>query len=144
MRDIDIVNDIKTREAKISNLQDEISALKKVAEIYGLSYTSTASLKEETRVLENPETFPKTTGANIPIPIKQKFGTSKWHKPIGDAAEEILQKETNGLHIDTIHSKLAEQGITPTRNSLDAALRKDPKKRFGLVRVRTYGLLKTP
>ncbi len=121
MQGIDILKDIEIREIQISALQEEISALKKVAEIYGLGG--------------------QTTKENNVISLKRGFGESKFAKPVGDAAEEVLKLEPNGLHLDEILSRIAEMGITPKRGSLDSALRNDGKKqRFKLLGMRMWTL----
>jgi hypothetical protein len=119
MRDIDIIKDIESRELQISKLQEEISALKKVAEIYGLNGHSVK---------------PEVASA------KKPFGGSKFAMPVGDASAKVLENEKDGLHLDTILAKIAELGATPTRTSLDSALRNDGKGRFQLLGNRIWKL----
>ena len=122
MRDIDIISDIQTREAQISKLQEEISALKKVAEIYGLNGNT-----------------PKTP----PAPEKKGFGESKFPIPIGDASAQVLENEPSGLHLDVILERIGRLGVTPTRTSLDSALREGKRKgRFKLLGNRVWTLMK--
>ncbi|HEY8560209.1 MAG TPA: hypothetical protein VIL74_07520 [Pyrinomonadaceae bacterium] len=119
MRDIDIIKDIEARELQVTKLQEEISALRKVAEIYGLGERST--------VLINPA-------------AKKPFGGTKFPIAVGDACAKLLANEKKGLHLDTILAKIAEQGVTPTRSSLDSALRNDGKRRFLLLGNRVWKL----
>jgi hypothetical protein len=121
MRDIDIISDIELRELQISKLQEEISALKKVAEIYGLNGNS-----------DKPNDVPKKKG----------FGESKFAMSVGDASAKVLENEKDGLHLDKILEKISELGVTPTRTSLDSALRNDGKKmRFKLLGKRIWTLV---
>jgi hypothetical protein len=126
--DIDILSEIKKRQEKIAKLEGEISAMKTVAEMFGL-ISGTIS------------TNGAGNGNGQSATAVHKVGTPKWHKTIGDAAEDILRElNTPGLTLSELHQRLAEESITPTLDSLDAALRKDTKQRFRLVGVRTYGL----
>lgn len=141
MPEIDIIRGIKERETKILKLQEEIDTLRKVAEMYGLNENLGDSFIEE-EPSPNKHVDPLTIPENTSHIQKPKFGASKFHKSIGDAVAEMLEDEQNGLHLDEILRRLQEDKITPTKNSLDAALRKDSKTRFKLVGVRTYGLAK--
>lgn len=122
MRDIDIVSDIASREAQIIKLQDEISVLKKVAEIYGLNGSATKPTKTSQ---------------------KKGFGESKFPMSIGDASVKVLENEPDGLHLDTILERIGHLGVTPTRTSLDSALRDGrDKMRFELLGKRIWTLPK--
>jgi hypothetical protein len=141
MRDIDIINDIKTRESQITQIQEEITALKRVAEIYGLNSNSVVQSDIKNQNSEDTSILSKPKETNNQV--KRGFGASKWSRSIADAVEDILRNEENGLHLDEISKRLANEGMTPTMGSLDSALRQDGKKhRFKLVSPRTYGLVK--
>lgn len=139
MPNIDIIKDIAERETQISKLQDEVAALRKVAEIYGLRNGSAITVVEKERNLNNFTPTMQATEANG-SDQKKPFGGSKFAIPVGDASAKVLENEKNGMHLDKILEKIAELGATPTRTSLDAALRKDSKKRFKLLGKRIWTL----
>lgn len=124
MRDVDILSDIKTREEEITRLQDEISALKKVAEIYGLNGHSSEPIKMITPTPTPPTTAPTIPTLTLPPTTERKgFGESKFPMSIIDAAVQVLQNEPDGLHLDVILERIGQLGVAPTRTSLDSALR---------------------
>ena len=134
MRDIDLISDIELRELQISRMQEEISALKKVAEIYGLNRRSAT-----------PKPLPLSEQLDSPkiVAEKKAFGESKFPLSIGDASEQVLKDESDGLHLDAILERIARLGVTPTRTSLDSALRDGKNKgRFELLGKRIWALPK--
>lgn len=125
MQDIDIISDIEFREAEISKLQEEISALKRVAEIYGI-YVLNGTVTPPTKA-----------------PKKKGFGESKFPMSISDASEKVLDNEPDGLHLDIIFERIKRLGVTPARTSLDSALRDGrDKSRFVLLGKRIWALPK--
>lgn len=139
MRDIDILSDIRNREEQISSLQEEISALKKVAEIYGLNGSVSESVHTSSTP---PPTLPPVTLPTM-TPTKKGFGESKFPVPISDASAQVLENESNGLHLDTILERIGRLGVTPSRTSLDSALRDGRSKgRFVLLGKRIWALAK--
>ncbi len=139
MRDIDILSDIKSREEQIARLQEEVSAMKTVAAIYGLNGSAPKPI--DTPNL-SPIALPTITLPTVVSP-KKGFGESKFPIPIGDASAQVLENETNGLHLDTILERIAQLGVTPSRTSLDSALRDGKNKgRFALLGKRIWILSK--
>jgi hypothetical protein len=131
----ELLEKIAEKEDEITKLQEDITALKRAAEILGLQkgHSSIPLSKPEHKTSGTPkQNNGNASGAN------SKFGP-KWTKSIGDASEEIL-REAGPLHIEELHQRLHAQCILPTLGSLDSALRKDGKERFKLYGKRVYGL----
>jgi len=126
MPNIDIIKDIQERETQISKLQEEVTALRKVAEIYGLYNGSAIQTIENEPDLNDSTPVSAIAGTNGSNK-KKAFGASKFAISVGNASAKVLENEKDGLHLDKILEKIAQLGATPTRTSLDAALRKDSK-----------------
>lgn len=137
---IDIPAEIRKRQDTIGKLTNEISALETVALIVGIGESVGVSTENVGEVFMRETIASSVDGVNRNTERK-KSGESKYPKPIGDATVELLREAgEQGLHLAEIHRRLSEMNITPNISSLDAALRKDHRKRFKLVGVRTYGL----
>ena len=140
MRDINEV--IAEKQSQIKQLQDDIAALKRAAEILGAHATPTQNNGDAALEPHEPPDMDKIIREHKPVPARKpiRTGPGKWHTPLGDAVEQILKNTGHPLHLDKIAGELAKQDIHPTPSSLDSALRKDSRSRFKLFSVRTYGL----
>ena len=123
----DILEVITEKESQITNLKEDIAALKRAAVILG-----------------------SQNGHRLPLPIpaiaersarpKQRSGPGKYEIPVGDAAEQVLKDAGRSLHLDEILKRIALLGTDPPRTSLESAMRKDSKARFVLKGKRVYDL----
>lgn len=145
-----IRKEIEELNLRLHKLHDEALALERAASILGLKPVSTVN---------GDTTFYTPQRPLVPV-IKgpPRVGADrshffKWGKPLPDFAKEILEQAEGPLHISEIYERLLALepirerimklgGSRPSWESLDSAIRKDPKKRFKLVDTRTYDLAK--